>query len=684
MSTGRRLFNVRIFTVAALSFAGGIVCALALAYSGADMVYALIPFGAALAAFALCVAAGGFRPCAIAWLVAALFFLAGALSAYLYYFGFCAADVQEGVLARLDGVAEEVGNTASGGVYIVLRGASFGGVRLGGKVIVYLGDQAGDYCAEGYRVSVVTSLFKESFFSDGEVSYRAVSGIKYRCSVAEGLDADYAFSLTAALRGAMRSALYENMDSNSAAVAYAMLTGDSSGIADATLSSFRYGGIAHVFAVSGLHIGVIYGALTVALKRVRRGISVPLRIGVLIFYSAVCSFTPSSVRATVMCAVSAVLSLADRRYDSLSGASIAALLLLLINPVYLFDKGFILSFSAICGIICLKYPVRRLLRFAPAKLADALSVSLSAQAGCFAGLMTSFGYVSAAGLLLNVVVLPLLSAYYVVIFAVTLICCALPFVGGALYVVGVPFSAFVNLFTAAGFEGALLKDWNASLTYAAFALLFAGATDKLNLHILVRSLVCIAAATLAALAILLPLVHTGTQVTLSAGYEGGVITVSTPQGSVLVFTQDYYGRSDGAQNCDVAVFVGDQSDLSAYFNVGISPSLLYVDQGSPFSGEIANTCVISSSRFTFGGVRFTYTDYGIEVCAEGVTVALVSGSAVGAELPQGADIALICPAQGEAYVLTAEGGDYSPSLSGALTFSLSDGQYALANTFLKG
>lgn len=499
----RRILNVRIFVVTALSLTVSALYAYAITARGISGIYLLVPFTLALAAFLAVLCFKGFCTGAFMCLVAAVFMLVGALSAYYGYLGYCNAEVQEGAVAELIGSVEEVGTTSSGRLYLILTRASFGGTRLGGKVIVYLDENAGDYCRDGYTVSLAASIMKEQFFSDGQVGYRAVSGIKYYCTAQGALDATYAFSLTAEIRHAMHDALYAHMDGNTAAVVYAMLTGDSSGMGDATLTSFRYGGIAHIFAVSGLHIGVIFAAVKVALRRFGNRISSPVSIALIVFYSAVCSFTPSSVRATVMCAVSTVAPLFGRRYDSLNGAALAATLLLLMNPLNLYDKGFILSFSAVAGIIFLKYPLGRLLSFAPRPLANALSVSLSAQIGCFAGLMSSFGYVSAAGILLNVAVLPVLSAYYVAAFGATLLCCIFPFTGAVLHIIGVPLSAFINLMTATGFETAIISGWDGTLTYAACACVFVAATDKFNISVWVRSAAYIAAAIFLTLAVVL-------------------------------------------------------------------------------------------------------------------------------------------------------------------------------------
>lgn len=71
-----------------------------------------------------------------------------------------------------------------------------------------------------------------------------------------------------------------------------MLTGDGSAVENGLLQNFRYGGVAHIFAVSGLHIGVIYAILSFLLKRIRmpKLLRCALIFAPLLFYVGVCPF----------------------------------------------------------------------------------------------------------------------------------------------------------------------------------------------------------------------------------------------------------------------------------------------------------------------------------------------------------------------------------------------------------
>ena len=143
----------------------------------------------------------------------------------------------------------------------------------------------------------------------------------------------------------------------------------------------------------------------------------------ILFYAGVCGFTLSSLRAAVMCAVSVCAKLACKKYDGLNSLSIAVIIILIITPTSLFSVGFQLSVCAAGGIIALSKNFAKPFKNKklPKKLVNAVSVSLSAQVATFPVLLVNFGYVSGAGLLLNVLILPLLSVIFIIIFLCTFI-----------------------------------------------------------------------------------------------------------------------------------------------------------------------------------------------------------------------------------------------------------------------
>ena len=127
---------------------------------------------------------------------------------------------------------------------------------------------------------------------------------------------------------------------------------------------FSRTGILHIFAISGLHVGVMAAILIAALKIA--GVPRPrwgwLLIPALFLYVVSTGMKASALRAFTMAAVYFAAPLAGRRPDASSAVALAAILLLTINPANISDPGFLLSFIVVCGILMVHGWVARQIR----------------------------------------------------------------------------------------------------------------------------------------------------------------------------------------------------------------------------------------------------------------------------------------------------------------------------------
>ncbi|MDO4622212.1 MAG: DNA internalization-related competence protein ComEC/Rec2 [Eubacteriales bacterium] len=175
-------------------------------------------------------------------------------------------------------------------------------------------------------------------------------------------------------REKIRMNLEQTMHREPAGVLSAMLLGDKSLLSEESTRNFRYSGVSHVLAISGLHItmlGVaVYELLLKLLIRIfgiyrgRRCIAAAAGTAAVLM-GTYCLFTGlpvSACRACVMFFVFLLGKILRKSYDLLCALAFAALLLLLAAPGYLFDAGFLLSFAAVLGVAVL-YPA--LLRMLP-------------------------------------------------------------------------------------------------------------------------------------------------------------------------------------------------------------------------------------------------------------------------------------------------------------------------------
>lgn len=170
------------------------------------------------------------------------------------------------------------------------------------------------------------------------------------------------FSLTADIRGRLGEALELYMDDNAKGMLIGMLFGDKTYLSDDVYEIFRQNGTAHILAVSGIHVGIVYLLIHRILGKRKSVLKSSVTLGGLLFYAALASFSPSVVRAVIMIAVHIISKHLHKRYDFLCGASFSALIMLLCNPYRLFNVGFQLSFLAVIALAFLLPPIEKYIR----------------------------------------------------------------------------------------------------------------------------------------------------------------------------------------------------------------------------------------------------------------------------------------------------------------------------------
>lgn len=152
--------------------------------------------------------------------------------------------------------------------------------------------------------------------------------------------------------------LYVSGDENG--VAKALILGDRSALDKEITRKFGNTGAMHVLAVSGLHVSILVQIIHFLLGKIRR-ISAKqalfLALILVWIYAALTGLSASVVRSALMFTVLAGSSLLDRDYNSFNSLAFSGVLLLIWNPLYLFDIGFQLSYLAMLGIFTFYKPL---------------------------------------------------------------------------------------------------------------------------------------------------------------------------------------------------------------------------------------------------------------------------------------------------------------------------------------
>ncbi|WIV10667.1 DNA internalization-related competence protein ComEC/Rec2 [Proteiniborus sp. MB09-C3] len=202
-----------------------------------------------------------------------------------------------------------------------------------------------------------------------------------------------------------------------------IILGDSSLLDDETGARFRELGLSHILAVSGLHIGIIYLFISKTLRflGIDKRISIVTALIIIWGYAFLIGFPASVLRASVMFSLLSLSILVYRRYDSINTLSLAALLLLFIRPLWIFDVGYQLSFIATASIIMFTPRINWLLSIYSKRAARLLSSLIAVQIGLFPVLAYHFNSYAVLSLISNLVLIPIFSFSLILCFILILV-----------------------------------------------------------------------------------------------------------------------------------------------------------------------------------------------------------------------------------------------------------------------
>lgn len=165
------------------------------------------------------------------------------------------------------------------------------------------------------------------------------------------------------LRQAFVARIRAALPSETGDIAAALLAGDRSGVRPSTVQALRDSNLAHLLAISGLHMGLLAGLVYTATRRTlsliprialyhpTKKIAAIIALICAATYLALSGASVATQRAFVMVAVGLCAVLADRQFFSLRSVATAALVLLILQPHALTGPGFQMSFAATTGLI---------------------------------------------------------------------------------------------------------------------------------------------------------------------------------------------------------------------------------------------------------------------------------------------------------------------------------------------
>lgn len=222
------------------------------------------------------------------------------------------------------------------------------------------------YMKESYQPkmgSTVTLSGKAQTFSMGtnpgefnQLNYQRSNHIDFKLNQGEILQESIEFSKKKEglfqLKMKMSKVLEACFHEKNASIMKAMLLGEKGELNKEVKSLYQQNGIAHILAISGLHISILGMGLYKLLRKIVLPIPIAITISIFLIYhyGLMIGMGSSSFRAIFMFSLHLFAIINKRTYDLLTALAIGAVFLLISNPYYIYHTGFLLSFGAIIGI----------------------------------------------------------------------------------------------------------------------------------------------------------------------------------------------------------------------------------------------------------------------------------------------------------------------------------------------
>lgn len=178
---------------------------------------------------------------------------------------------------------------------------------------------------------------------------------------------------------------------SSEALVRGVLFGDTAQLDEEVYDAFRQNGTAHVLAVSGLHIGILYGLFQKLQERRRSRLLLVLFLLSLAVYGTAACWSVSVRRAVLLIVLAQAGQMTERRCDLLTALSAAALAVMAVNPFVIFGASFQMSFLAVASMAFFTPALERVCGRGPAAV-------LAVQLGLMPYMAYTFNYISFSGL----------------------------------------------------------------------------------------------------------------------------------------------------------------------------------------------------------------------------------------------------------------------------------------------
>ncbi|MBE9089096.1 ComEC/Rec2 family competence protein [Microcystis aeruginosa LEGE 11464] len=168
-------------------------------------------------------------------------------------------------------------------------------------------------------------------------------------------------------------------------------------------------GLAHILAASGFHVAILLGFVLTITRNLSPKQQFIIALTILIIYGTLTGLQPSVLRAILMGIGALIGLLYNRQVNSLGSLLLAATILLLWQPLWIWDLGFQLSFLATLGLIITVPFLKNKIDYLPNLIAEPIAISLAATLWTMPLLMFTFNSIALYNIPINIITTPLVT-----------------------------------------------------------------------------------------------------------------------------------------------------------------------------------------------------------------------------------------------------------------------------------
>ncbi len=221
----------------------------------------------------------------------------------------------------------------------------------------------------------------------------------------------YKYKMRVKFREDINNIFDSNLNQANSDLMKSIILGENSYLEDEDIAKYRDLGLAHILAVSGLHIGIISGFLLILLSnlRIKRKKVYFIILFIIWYYGFLIGYPPSLIRANIMMTILFLAKISDEPNNLLNSLFLAMVLSLIINPFWILNVGFQLSYIATFSIIYLTPKIQAGFYPYENKIIYALSGILGVQIGLLPIQAYYFNEIPVLTILTNLLIAPILS-----------------------------------------------------------------------------------------------------------------------------------------------------------------------------------------------------------------------------------------------------------------------------------